>query len=257
MQAQTTIAAGDSIHAAKTLFTTRDILLAAGYTGLTIAMFPADRAIARRLQDSTTQASRALKNASVAVQYFADPGSLVLSASLYGVGRIGHWKGVADLGLHSTEAIVISGLVTGFIKDAAGRARPYVAGDTNAHDFGFGRGLTKGGGYQSFPSGHATVAFAAASVVTSETQRSHPKAAWVVGTVMYSVATLVGVSRVYNNAHWASDVAGGAAIGTFSGLKVVRYSHGHTNNPIDRWLLGAEVMPAPDGRLAIGWSMKE
>jgi membrane-associated phospholipid phosphatase len=72
---------------------------------------------------------------------------------------------------------------------------------------------------------------------------------------MYGGATLVGLSRMYNNAHWASDVALGAAIGTFSGIKVVRYSHGHTHNPIDRWLLGVEVSPAPDGRTAVTWSI--
>ena len=71
-------------------------------------------------------------------------------------------------------------------------------------------------------------AFAAASVVTSESQR--------------------------NNAHWARDVVLGAGIGTFSGIKVVRYNHGHMNNFIDRWLLGANVTPLPDGRMAVGWS---
>src|SRR4051812_28351536 len=39
--AQTQIA-GDSIHAAKTLFTWRDPVLAAGFVGLTFALLPAD-----------------------------------------------------------------------------------------------------------------------------------------------------------------------------------------------------------------------
>ena len=72
---------------------------------------------------------------------------------------------------------------------------------------------------------------------------------------MYGGATLVGLSRMYNNAHWASDVALGAAIGTFSGIKVVRYSHGHSNNIIDRTLLGVSVLQAPDGQAAVGWSL--
>jgi hypothetical protein len=38
-----------------------------------------------------------------------------------------------------------------------------------------------------------------------------------------------------------------AAIGTFSGIKVVRYSHGHSDNFIDRTLLGLRVVPMPDG----------
>jgi len=249
--------AGDSIHAAKTLFTWRDAVLATGFTGLTIAMFPVDKHFAERLQDSTTQANHFLKNASRDLQYVADPGSIVIGVGLYGVGKLAHWHEVADLGLHGTEAVAISGIVTGIIKDAAGRARPYVSRDTSPDDFAFARGLRKGGAYQSFPSGHTTAAFAAASVVTSESQRWWPQGIWLVAPVMYGGATLVGVSRMYNNAHWASDVVLGAAIGTFAGIKVVRYSHGHTNNFIDRWLLGAEVMPQTDGRVAVGWAITQ
>jgi membrane-associated phospholipid phosphatase len=253
MTAQTPMPA-DSIHAAKTLFTWRDGALAAGFAGLTVAMFPADRSLAQHLQDSSTQASHFLKHASKGIQYMADPGSVVIGASMYAIGRIGHWRDVADLGLHGTEAVALSGVITGVIKDAAGRARPYVSGDTSAHDFRFARGLHNGGGYQSFPSGHTSAAFAAASVVTSESQRWWPHLTWLVAPVMYGGATLVGLSRMYNNAHWASDVVVGAGIGTFSGIKVVRYNHGHTNNRIDRALLGIQATSLPGGRMALGWS---
>ena len=245
---------GDSIHAAKTLFTWRDGALAGGFTGLTVAMFPVDRSLARRLQDSSAQANRFFKNASKDIQYFADPGSIVIGIGMYGVGRFAHWRSVEDLGLHGAEAVAVSGIVTALLKDVAGRARPYVSADTSPHDFHFGRGFAGGGGYKSFPSGHSTAAFAAASVVTSESQRWWPHGIWLVAPAMYGGATLVGLSRMYNNAHWASDVALGAAIGTFSGIKVVRYSHGHTNNPIDRWLLGIEPIPTTTG-IGMGWSL--
>jgi hypothetical protein len=39
---------------------------------------------------------------------------------------------------------------------------------------------------------------------------------------------------MYNDKHWASDVALGAAIGTLSGKLVVRYAHGRPGNLIDR-----------------------
>jgi membrane-associated phospholipid phosphatase len=180
------------------------------------------------------------------VQYIADPGSIIIGVSMYGIGRVARWRDVADLGLHGTEAVVLSGAATALIKGLAGRARPYVSLDTNAHDFRLGRGFNQGG-YQSFPSGHTSAAFAAASVVTSESQRWWPHQTWLIAPAMYGGATLVGLSRMYNNAHWASDVVLGAAIGTFSGIKVVRYSHGHSNNLVDRTLLGLRVVPTPDG----------
>jgi membrane-associated phospholipid phosphatase len=162
------------------------------------------------------------------------------------VGKLAHWREVADLGLHGTEAVALSGVLTAAVKDLAGRARPYVSVDTNAHDFKFGRGFGNGG-FQSFPSGHSTAAFAAASVVTSESQRWWPHETWLVASAMYGGASLVALSRMYNNAHWASDVVLGAGIGTFSGIKVVRYNHGHPHNFIDRALLGLEVTPVPGG----------
>ena len=237
---------GDSVHAAKTLFTWRDAALAGGFTVLTVAMFPIDQSVARRLQNPNTQANRFFKNASTDVQYMASPGSIIIGVGMYGVGKLGHWREVADLGLHGTEAVAFASAITAVVKDLAGRARPFVSVDTNAHDFKLGRGFGNGG-FQSFPSGHSTAAFAAASVVTSESQRWWPHETWLVAPVMYGGASLVALSRMYNNKHWASDVVLGAGIGTFSGIKVVRYTHGHPHNFIDRALLGLNVAPAPGG----------
>ena len=72
---------------------------------------------------------------------------------------------------------------------------------------------------------------------------------WYVGTAMYGGATLMGISRIYNNQHWASDVVGGAAIGTLIGLKVVNYTHSHPGNRIDRKLIkgsqSSQLQPVP------------
>jgi membrane-associated phospholipid phosphatase len=153
---------------------------------------------------------------------------------------------MADLGLHGTEAIGVGIAVTGLIKGTAGRARPYMGTD-KPHDFAFARGFRKGSDYESFPSGHTLTGFAAAAAVTAETHRWWPHSTWYIGPVMYGGATLIGMSRMYNNKHWASDVMMGAAIGTFAGTKVVRYHHSHPHNRIDRWLLNASIVPTNHG----------
>jgi membrane-associated phospholipid phosphatase len=241
-------------HAPAPLFTRRDAYIAAGFTVGTIALFPLDRHVALRLQDSTAQANRFFHHAATGLEVFTSPGALAIGGSLYAVGRIGHYQRVADLGLHGTEAIVLATVVTGALKGAAGRARPFVVNDTNPRNFKFGRGFTKDG-YTSFPSGHTTTAFAAASAVTEETSRWWPRSTWYIAPVMYGGATLVGLSRMYHNKHWASDVILGAGIGTFSGLKVVQYQHSHPRSRLDRWLLGTTVGPDGAGGALVAWSI--
>ena len=71
---------------------------------------------------------------------------------------------------------------------------------------------------------------------------------------MYGGATAVGLSRMYHNRHWGSDVIIGAAIGTFSGRKVVQYAHGHPGNLIDRVILRTSVVPDGNGGVALAFS---
>ena len=240
------IAPFDTQHVHKTLFTWRDAALAGGFTALTVAMFPVDKHLAGQLQNPATHTNRFLNNAATGVEWISSPGAFVIGGGLYALGRWGGHATLEDIGWHGTEAVLLSAAVTGLLKGALGRARPFVVADTNPHDFALGGGF-RSSDRQSFPSGHTTTAFAAAAAVTSEMRRLHPEAVWYVAPVLYGGATLVGLSRMYHNKHWASDVVLGAAVGTFSGLKVVRYAHTHPHNALDRVILRVQAMPAPGG----------
>ena len=233
------------------LFTTRDAYIGAGFIAATLALLPLDRAIAQELQDSATQANRFFGGAATDFERAAVPGTYVVGGTLYVVGRIGHFERVADLGLHSTEAVFMAIQITDLVKGFAGRARPSMVGDSLPGSFRFARGLGRKAGFTSFPSGHTAKAFGAASAVTAEMSRWWPRSVWIVGPLTYGSALMVGLSRMYHNAHWASDVALGAGIGTFSGIKVVRYNHTHPRNRLDRWLLGTRLSPDAHGGLAL------
>ena len=239
---QPSIAAVDTVKGAP-LFTGRDAIRAVGFAGLTVAMFPLDRSLARRLTNERSKANRFLNDASKDVEYIADPGSIVIGTSLYLIGRFTHHLGIEDLGWHGTEGVLLGAGTAWVLKGLTGRARPFVTGDTTAHDFKFGGGFGDGN-RQSFPSGHTTAAFAAAAAVVSEAERGWPHHFWLVGPVMFGGASLVGLSRMYHDKHWASDVVLGAAVGTFSGLKVVRYAHAHPQNFLDRVILGVNASQA-------------
>ena len=225
----------DTINKKSTLFLGKDALLLGAFALGTAAVAPIDMRIAARLQDSATQENRFLSKTATGFRILGNPGSFFTGAGLYLIGRVDGNRRVQSLGLHSVESIMVANVVGVSIKLLAGRQRPYV--DTKVPDsFQLFRGFA-GDQFRSFPSGHTITAFAFASTVTRESQFWWPHATWYVGTAFYGGATLVGLSRVYNNQHWASDVMAGAAIGTLVGLKVVKYTHSHPGNRLDRELI--------------------
>jgi membrane-associated phospholipid phosphatase len=229
----------------KPLFTWRDAILAGGFVAGTIAIRPLDKSAAEALQAPSRQQRQIFRRAATFVRDVADPGSFVIGASMYGVGRVTKQERLAEVGLHGTEALIIGAVAGEVLKDVFGRARPYVDSTPNPNDWQLMRGFKRGGAYQSFPSGHSTAAFAAAAAVSAETSLWYPAATYFfIGPALYAGAAGVGLSRMYNNRHWASDVILGAAIGTFAGTKVVRYFHMHPDNHVDRWLLRADVSPS-------------
>ncbi len=236
------------------LFTERDAVAAGIFVAATAAMFPIDRAVARRAQTDWAQENRDLRRGARALRYLGTPGSTYIGAGMYVVGRLGRVERMADLGLHGSEALIIARETVNIVKGLVGRARPLLDTD-DPNDFVFGRGFRKGSDdHRSFPSGHSAMGFAAAAAVTAEASKWWPDKRWYIGGVMYGGAALIAASRIYNNKHWASDVTMGAAIGTFAGLKTVRYHHSHPGNRIDRLLLAARPGAAPDGQLALVWS---
>ncbi len=235
----------DTIYHKTPLITSKDFVLAAGFGVATVAAAPLDRYFARRLQDSATQSNRWLHGAATGFRILGSQGSLAAGAGLYLAGKVSRKNRTADLGLHSLEAMVGADLVSTGMKVFFGRARPFVDVSNN-YDFQLFRGL-KDDKYRSFPSGHTTNAFAFASTVSRETEMWWPRSRWYIGPVMYGGATLVGLSRMYNNQHWASDAIGGAAVGTIIGLKVVKFQHSHPGNRVDRALLSVNISPSAAG----------
>jgi undecaprenyl-diphosphatase len=106
---------------------------------------------------------------------------------------------------HANQAFVFSALigaesliVNQGIKRLFRRVRPTEAGDP--------RYPVRKPSTSSFPSGHASSAFFAATVLT----------AWggaVTAPVWFSLAAVVGTSRAYVRIHHASDIVGGAVVG--------------------------------------------
>ena len=233
------------------LFTGKDLVFASAFVLGTAAAWPVDRYFAERIQRPRAQENRFLRGAAAFFREIGVPGAFIIGPTMYAIGRWGGNERLADLGLHGTEAIIAATLVTGSIKVTAGRQRPFVNVET-PDSFQLFRGVGDDS-YRSFPSGHSSTAFAAAAAVVTETRKWWPNAQWAIAPTMYGGAALVGVSRMYNNKHWASDVMAGAAIGTFAGRKVVRYHHTHPGNKLDEWLLTASISPAADGGYTLRW----
>jgi len=108
-------------------------------------------------------------------------------------------------------AVAVSNLVTEVLKYCIGRGRPFVGGEANAFHFSHFAGNPA---YYSFPSGHATTAFALALAVS---------AVWPQARVAMAIyALIIAASRLVLLAHHPSDVVAGALVGIV-GAMFVRY----------------------------------
>jgi PAP2 superfamily len=145
---------------------------------------------------------------------FTTLGDAPTGALLIGTGYLlARWSGhdyFAETMSLSAEAVLDAGLWVTILKGVTARTRPTNGGNGNFFEYNH---PSKG----SFPSGHATCAFAAASVVAGMYRGEHKWVPWVA----YGTATLVGASRVALGRHFTSDVFVGAFIGDSFGRMVL------------------------------------
>lgn len=189
------------------LFMTLGVFAATGIT------FAFDRDIQRKL---TSKPSSSLDNAAKIGSLAGDPYiHLGFSALVYGMAITADSPKWKEIGEMMAEALILADASTLLIKEGTGRARP-VASNRN-DDF---KPFQFKKDYDSFPSMHTASSFAMASVA-ARTSGNVPTAIFA-----YSAATLVGLSRMYQNKHWATDILLGAAIGELSGRVVTSFHAG-------------------------------
>jgi membrane-associated phospholipid phosphatase len=129
--------------------------------------------------------------------------------------------------LLATQAYLTGGAMQFVLKFLAGRQRPTyydpTAIETEPKFHGpFFKGKDANGKRinSAFPSGHTAVAFAAATVFAME-YKDRP----FVPVFSYTIATLIGLSRITENKHWMTDIFAGAVLGYFTGRQVVNNYH--------------------------------
>jgi membrane-associated phospholipid phosphatase len=227
------------------LFTHRDAVAAGLATAATFALAAFDRTIAENISDpeGSVQQNRFLGARARNFNYVNEQTLTVGGLALYGIGRLSRSPTLADVSFHMAEAVVAASLVSQVIRLPVGRERPIVAGNGGSRPFVFRpfKGLGSRD-YRAFPSIHSSSGFAAAAVLSGEVARRWPDSHWYVSPILYGLAATPGLSRMYLNQHWASDVLMGAFIGVVTGQKIVRYNHSvDPRNRVNRFFLGNDA----------------
>jgi len=186
------------------LVTTRDLWLGLGAAGATALVAANDGWFRDRALEVDSRGARSLARAA---QPLGNPGVVAPALLLtYVTARLARREPLEHATLRTGISVGVAGGAALLVKEIVGRDRPSEApGDPDRfHPFS---------GHDSFPSGHAVVAFATATALTRET-----RSRWV-PWVAYPAAALVGWSRVHDDLHWTSDVVAGAALGIFLSAK--------------------------------------
>ena len=154
-----------------------------------------------------------------ALTWIGGPGVLVFIAIAAGVWFYGR-KGRGKAGV-VVAAPAVGGLVSGAFKVMFGRVRPAGALLFNEKSF-------------SFPSGHATTSAAVAVTLCYVLAREGIipwRAAILIGGV---VPLIVGLTRIYLDVHWTTDVLGGWIVGLFiSAMCAALYEYLRRSAPPD------------------------
>jgi hypothetical protein len=200
--------AGNLVEDIKHLPAKQNVYLAALGGGLALAAHPADASVNARLQ---SQSDTADDWWAPGKYVGGTPAQIALSMGTYAFGRWRDQPKVAHLGMDLVQAQILTEMLVEPLKWSTQRLRP------------------DGSNSLSFPSGHAAITFATATVIERHL-------GWRKAILGYGIASYVAVSRLHDNRHWLSDVVFGAAVGTIAGRTVVHH-------PADYWAVTPVMMP--------------
>ena len=176
------------------------------------------------------------------VQNFGQSYAFGIMGGFYVAGLVTDSEKTLQVGEDLISASLISATINQAIKVSVNRYRP--RDDKLSDNY---QGYTGLNNNSSFPSGHTTEAFTLASVFAS----SYEDEPWVAYTA-YSVAGMVGIARMYLDAHWASDVVASAFIGTWVGKSVVSYNKSLRGNNKNKVSIIPDVAPGYTGVRIVG-----
>lgn len=112
------------------------------------------------------------------------------------------------VGKYLSLGFISSGIIVQVLKHILGRARPWIVDHT------LFIGPTLQSRYDSFPSGHTTVIFCLAFLLSNHFQRYR--------YIFYLFAAVVGLERIVNISHFPSDVIAGSVVGIAVGKLLVK-----------------------------------
>jgi hypothetical protein len=183
------------------------------------------------LSDAARDRGPTFGSAGDALNEFGSAGSLVVLGGFYLAGAIGDDSKAKAVCLDGVVAsLIATGMITPVLSTFIGRERP--TEENGAYSFHPFDG-------RSFPSGHATQAFAVASVIATSYDQL-----WVKATV-YGAATMTAWGRVRRGKHFPTDVVAGAAIGTLVGRSVVHFNRKLRSGEREPEITGARLTILP------------
>lgn len=196
------------------------------FTGVAVATGFADEAIQKNALTLRNK-STAVRNTGNFISRFGGMYELYTLAAFETYGLVFKNQKVKNTTLLATQACITGGIVEAVLKTLSGRTRPNYYGALQEAEptfkGPFGNTSRDANGKKSnssFPSGHTTIAFAAATVFAQEYKNQA-----LIPIVAYSISSLIGVSRITENKHWATDALVGAALGYLTGRQIVNNYH--------------------------------
>jgi membrane-associated phospholipid phosphatase len=196
------------------------------FGGAEVALVFADEPIQRWAGDLRND-NRTVSGISKYVTQFGGLYEVYTLAALAAEGFIFKNQKLKTTTLLATQSYLTAGAVQFVGKFLSGRQRPSYADnytlDAEPSFHGPFYKLVDANGNRSnssFPSGHTTAAFAAATVYSLEYKDKK-----LVPWISYGVATLIGLSRITENKHWFTDILAGATLGYLTGQQVVNNYH--------------------------------